>query len=64
MLFILDLQEHIYTEVPQIHYLSAGKVGRWILGFLDVFIEIFQRSKMKTSWILYLIEQIAYGYDL
>ena len=41
MSFILDLQENIYAQVPQTHYMSAGEASRHIEGFLDLFIDVF-----------------------
>ena len=35
-IFHLDLQENIYTKVPQTHYMSAGEASRHVVGFLDL----------------------------
>ena len=42
MSIILDLQENIYTWVPQTHYMSASKAGRQVVSlfFIDVFLEV------------------------
>ena len=40
MLFILDLQENIYTQVPQTHYMLAGEADRYV-GVLDSLIDAF-----------------------
>ena len=41
---MLDLQENIYTQVPQTHYMTAGEAGRHVVGFvyfpIDVFLEV------------------------
>ena len=38
---ILDLPENIYTQVPETHYMSAGEAGRYVVGFLNLFIDVF-----------------------
>ena len=47
ILFILDLQEHIYTEVPKTYYMSAGEAGQHVIGFLDIFIDVFLEVQKK-----------------
>ena len=62
---ILDLQENIYTQIPKTHYMSAGEAGRHVVGFLDLFIDVFLEVQIKRySYILYLIDYIAYGRHL
>ena len=59
--FILDLQEHIYTQVPKSDYRSGGEAGQHVVGlpyFLDVFLEV---QNQKSSQKMYLIDYIAYG---
>ena len=63
--FILDLQENIYTQVPKTHYMSVGEAGRHVVGFLDLFIDVFLEIQNKRySKILYLIDCVAYGLHL
>ena len=37
MFVILDLQENIYTQVPQTYHVSAGETGRHVVGCLRRF---------------------------
>ena len=42
--------------------MSGGEAGRHVVGFLDLFIDIFLEVQNKRySQILYLIDYIAYG---
>ena len=63
--FILDLQQHIYKKVKKTYYTSAGFAGRHVVGFgglsIDVFLEI---QNNRYSYILHLIDYIAYGLHL
>ena len=43
MIFLSDLQEQIYTEVPQTHYMSVGE------GFLNLFIDMFLEITDKRN---------------
>ena len=47
-IFILDFQGNIYTQVPKAHYISAGEAGRHVVGFLDLFIDVFLEVQNKT----------------
>ena len=40
--FIVYLQENIYTEASETHYMSAGEAGRHVVDFLDLVIDVFQ----------------------
>ena len=51
---ILDLQENIYTQVPQTHYMSADEAGWHVVGFLDIL----------YSYVLYRIDYIVCGFHL
>ena len=43
----------------------AGEAGRHVVGFLDFVIDIFLKVQdQKYSYILYLIDYIAYGLHL
>ena len=43
----------------------AGGAGQHVVGFLDLFIDIFlEVQDQKYSSILYLIDYIAYGFHL
>ena len=45
--------------------MSAGEACRHVVGFLDFFIDVFLEVQNKRySWILYLIDYIAYGLHL
>ena len=55
---MLDLQEHIYKKVKKTYYMSAG-------GFGDLSIDVsLEVQKKRYSYILYLIDYIAYGLHL
>ena len=45
--FFADLQEHIYTEEPKGYYMSPGEAGRHVVGFLDLFIDVFLGVQSK-----------------
>ena len=60
--FILDLQENIYTYLPQTYYMSPGEAGRHVVGFLCFFIDIFLEVQNKRySQTLYLIDYVVPG---
>ena len=60
-----DLQENIFKKVKKAYYMSAGFVGRHVVGFADLNIDIFLEIQDKRcSSILYLIGYIAYGLHL
>ena len=46
-LFILEHKEHIYTQVPQTHYMSAGDAGPHVVGVLDLIINVFLETQNK-----------------
>ena len=45
--FILDLQETIYTKVKKTYYMSAGEAGRHVVGFFNLFIDVFLEVQTK-----------------
>ena len=49
MSLILDLRENIYTQVFKTHYISAGEAGRHVVGFLDLFIDVFLEVQDKKQ---------------
>ena len=44
---MLDLQEHIYKKVKKTYYMSAGFVGRHVLGLGDLSIDVFLEVQNK-----------------
>ena len=63
--FTLDLQEDIYTQVPNTHYMSATEAGRHVVDLFDFCIAVFLEVQNKRSdKILHLINYIAYGCHL
>ena len=45
--------------------MSAGEAGRDVVGFLDLFIDVFLEVQNKrSSSILYLIDYVVYGFYL
>ena len=56
----MDLQENIYIQVPQTHYMSADEAGRHVVGFLDFVIDVFlEVQNTRYSQILYLIDYVV-----
>ena len=47
ILFILELQEHIYRKVEKIDYPLAGEAGQGIIVFWDLSIDIFLELQNK-----------------
>ena len=45
---ILDLQENIYKKVKKPYYMLAGSAGQHVVGFLDLFIDIFLEVQEKN----------------
>ena len=44
------------------HNMSAGEAGRHVVGFRDLFIDVFEEPPpSKNSQLFYLIDYIAYG---
>ena len=57
---MLGLQENVYIQVPNTSYMSAGEAGRHVVGFLDLFIDIFLEVQNKRySQILYIIDYVV-----
>ena len=56
-IFILHLQENIYTQVPKKHYMSAGEAGWHVAGAFDISMDVFlEVQDQKYSSMLYDID--------